>query len=747
MSSNTEKLNLLKVDPVADGEQYFNVDTMLNTNWDKVDAFADQISDKVDGDLLPRLNTAQMNAITFKPGTQTITVARDLPVNITNVSGRMLLNLVGRKGSFEQLPGFFLNASGTLDTTNKVSGNSGLKLTLGSNGTGFAGVPIYNAKLGANGAKYLIRGSIKNGNLSGDGAYIQITDTTAYAVNSVPLVKGTDGFVNCFALYDGTKSNSSSISAYMGVKGQSGQYAYFDEVAVYEISTEEYGRLTSLSADEVAAQYPYTEGLAGVKNPYAIRWTSAAKTDVAAMLAFNTELLAPPVPTNDVERDRLEQGIDGPYYKVSNYYRYNLTGENISVITSANYSGYKWIRLQLPVAPIKDTGYMIKFDGLVTARVNQGVSPSKMDQHVVLDSSDSIPNSVLVTVANSDSGWGDDYVPSVDEIKAYFYGWVMGTQASNGTFTIGYNKTGTKAWRGLVNDNGSGTVDLPKTYFRDQYSQPDWKPYEFIYKRATAITEPAPSEGSLSLNKGENIIEVGSGIILRETAKPQISGNYYWINGATNPPSSLFSRVQNFLQIYKNSYIDRWNYLGTASFQGMLGLQQAQLPAAQYDINAIYTVTYMDIKKYPSVTFVANSPNNERAILDDLIHDVQQTTHRISIVENKKADRDNSMWISPTMLNGWGTYADNTAAYRKKDNTVYLSGIAVNGTTTVGTVIFRLPDTFRPKKEHHFSSYGYTLSDGSFGLAEIIIRIDGSVTIGQGGRPYISLAGITFTTD
>lgn len=38
MASYTEHLNLLKKDPVADGADTFNVDTMLNENWDKIDA-------------------------------------------------------------------------------------------------------------------------------------------------------------------------------------------------------------------------------------------------------------------------------------------------------------------------------------------------------------------------------------------------------------------------------------------------------------------------------------------------------------------------------------------------------------------------------------------------------------------------------------------------------------------------------------------------------------------------------------
>lgn len=38
MSDYTTNLNLLKKDPEADGNDYFNIQTMLNDNWDKIDA-------------------------------------------------------------------------------------------------------------------------------------------------------------------------------------------------------------------------------------------------------------------------------------------------------------------------------------------------------------------------------------------------------------------------------------------------------------------------------------------------------------------------------------------------------------------------------------------------------------------------------------------------------------------------------------------------------------------------------------
>lgn len=49
MASNTENLELLKKNPTTDGADTFNVQTMLNDNWDKIDRFAGILDKKLAG--------------------------------------------------------------------------------------------------------------------------------------------------------------------------------------------------------------------------------------------------------------------------------------------------------------------------------------------------------------------------------------------------------------------------------------------------------------------------------------------------------------------------------------------------------------------------------------------------------------------------------------------------------------------------------------------------------------------------
>ncbi|MNW48907.1 hypothetical protein D3C74_262980 [compost metagenome] len=47
MALNTLNLDLLKKDPVTDGNDTFNIQTMLNDNWDKIGEAVGQLQDDI----------------------------------------------------------------------------------------------------------------------------------------------------------------------------------------------------------------------------------------------------------------------------------------------------------------------------------------------------------------------------------------------------------------------------------------------------------------------------------------------------------------------------------------------------------------------------------------------------------------------------------------------------------------------------------------------------------------------------
>ena len=84
-----------------------------------------------------------------------------------------------------------------------------------------------------------------------------------------------------------------------------------------------------------------------------------------------------------------------------------------------------------------------------------------------------------------------------------------------------------------------------------------------------------------------------------------------------------------------------------------------------------------------------------------------------------------SGWFNLTLQNGWVSYGSGypTPQCRKSGNKVTLRGVMKNGTRTNGTLIFTLPDGFRPTAPLNFSN------ESSSNHAYIIISTDGQVKV------------------
>lgn len=687
-------------------------------------------------DLVPRLNTPTTTQLILEPGTQTVQVARDMPFNLSGISGRVLLNLLGRAGTFDTMSGWSLTGgSGVIDQAYPLYGANALRFTLsGASGrisrsvttvSGKRYLAAVDVRIGTATNAYLYVGGVSNGG--------PVSSTTGYVITYLPFT-----------------ANSATVDIGVIVNGTNGQTAYVDGFRLYELPSADYSLISNVTAVEVAVRWPYTEGLAGVRNPYVIRWTSSAKKSVAAMLAIDTELLAPPVPTDDAERDRLDVGADGQYYKQTQWRKVQLSGD-LDWKNHVSFTGYKSVRLVVSNAATSgNIPYATKYDKTVL-RLGDPSGAGSGDA-VLLDNT----GNLYITLSAADTGWGDNYNPSEADVKAYFYGWKMFDASLNGgNGTAPYNNTGeaNKQWTPLDSFDGTiynGTVSTVPTAtvansapIRNYAKKRDIGSYELMYKRATTIVEAIASEGIMSLVQGDNTIEVGSGLVIREAARPQSSGLSFWINGAITP-SILRNRVRNFLQIYRDGRPDQWTYLPTTNFVDQLGLQQAQISMDRYDFNATYSVSYLPIEYYATTSFAGLTLSNERAILDDLLKDVQQTIRRVSVIENKKIDKDVGVnWIVPTLLNGWVRYSDSTAPpgyYKDQQGRVYLKGLLKGGATGANVSLFLLPSGYRPTTQ--FNSVALNNGTG----VQFVIYNDGTVSIYANGNGLVSLDNISFLT-
>jgi len=464
-----------------------------------------------------------------------------------------------------------------------------------------------------------------------------------------------------------------------------------------------------------------------------------------AMLAFQTELHANP--HMGAEPDELFEN-NGQYFKLSKWKKVELNGSLDWLRVHVSGTGFKGVIA--PAFTLSDnvyshTGYVTRFDGLQLPRVTSPELINKADVHY-LDI-----NNIVVSIANADSGWGDVYTPTADEIKAYFNGWKLFDTSNGSSWTTPYNRSDglnkgwAKIYSGIGTEGtgqsagtvaGSGTTVLPTVINDMSYAQ-----YNLLYRLARETVEPVVSEGCLKLSEGDNLVEVGTGIVLRERAYPAYYAEggvgYYWLNNyavdSVVGGNNTFKYLSNDIRYIYNgnkSEKSKWATIKNHSSASSNG-EIAFITAADYDQFGTYSVTYLKLDKSPIVPISGSVAVNEKAQLSNLTAGIAEALHGVSVLTMKKADMDKLPsvvnWIYPTLLNGWTLSSNGAfpAQYHKYENgIVHMNGIVNSGTS--GSIIFNLPPGYRPKKTHRISA---VISSGTnFNFAFFDVTANGNVT-------------------
>ncbi|WP_235621889.1 BppU family phage baseplate upper protein [Bacillus mycoides] len=300
----------------------------------------------------------------------------------------------------------------------------------------------------------------------------------------------------------------------------------------------------------------------------------------------------------------------------------------------SNYSGYK--RFGINPQPLINSGYMnvndgrfcvVKYDGRILQN-NGGYTSA--DQTSLQQSSD---GGLKLTVANVDSGFGETYTPSTDEVSAYFNGWKVKNADANGKPT---------AWVSLVDDQDAPTQTL--AYVRANRAA-SYTPYKLTYQLATPKIEVVQVEGDLVVDELTQVI-VDSGVVVREKANPKQFNKEYYINrgdnNATFLPTRLKNRALRVLKVFKNGVeetrVNRYADKTSPSY----GEECISIPEAIYDPSAEYTVTYLVLDKHQfttNTTDVKVSYNQSvRSTTDALTVGYSDNTTSISILQNLMTD-------------------------------------------------------------------------------------------------------------
>ncbi|MHB0882123.1 hypothetical protein ACYCSE_14970 [Paenibacillus sp. SEL1] len=847
-SEKTPNLGLNQIDRTSPKTTYFDLEKYLDQNWRSVDDFAGDVNDGVN-EIKKRLDATERKAVTLEPGVQMVHAEKAAPFSLTELSGRMLVNLLGRMGNCETVSEWSSNVAIAIDSNNKTNGSSSFKITLGS-------VPATASAsfLTTPGRKYIAIADVKSGN----------TSKVAISINGIAGAVGnevTSGSVFAPSVVRFTAKEYFHIVTITGT-GAAGNIFNMDCVRVYEISEADYTDAASLTPAQAAAKYPYVDSVMPVRNPYAIRYgknllpnfyewsvnttgivalqgpykatatrtvpdvisplrvvvpvlpnttytissigdglqyierrddndsdptgevmtgviavgtktfTTTAQTKFLSvrlryaaagsfthenpmlnigntakpfrpredsMLALQTDLYADPV-TGENADTVFER--DGQYFKSKKWHRVTLDGAvnwNASS-PGQSFPGFKVVYTapnQFP-AWISYSEKSVKYDGKLLNTANTGGQWSTLGADAT---ETSIDGSIYVSVPVADSGWADGYTPTQDDIKAYFYGYkaydanTITPANAQAMTTATWSGTGTKYWVQRV-----GAPNF--TQSTPQQSYAGYTPYQLVYQLATPTVEPIISEGQLAFVEGDNQVEVGMGMIVREGVNPAISSNQYWINGALDGLGKLREKTSKIVAVYKNGKNDSWGSITHAEVDKIkYGTVQAYTSMARFDQTASYSVTYLMLEPSPVVPFTGSYAANEKTLLADLVESVQQANTRLSVVENKKADKDSPAWISPTLLNGWTTSRP-VGIMKDSNGFVHIRGLIANGLTNGGLALFTLPQGYRPISIQGPVSYGYGPSGPVF--VQFDIFPDGRVCFGGGGAKDSTTVSVLF---
>ncbi|WP_053061470.1 pyocin knob domain-containing protein [Paenibacillus sp. VT-400] len=375
------------------------------------------------------------------------------------------------------------------------------------------------------------------------------------------------------------------------------------------------------------------------------------KTREDSMFALQTNLYADPV--TGLNADEVFEK-NGQYYKMTKW-RKIILDESLRYRSIASSSGYKIVGCTLsePVAAFNSL-VVTKYNGNVLTK-NGNMSEFDNAYFRIADLSD-----FNVSIANADSGWGDSYTPTADEIKAYFMGWKM-YLGNQGDVSKPYNgETVGKAWCPLDSIYMSGgsathfTTTLPGSpIIRSAYTRySEWTPYQLIYQLASPTIDPITSEGQLTFFEGDNQVEVGTGMIIRESVNPVYTSDVhksYNINNY-NLSAKLNSKVKKILSVYKNDVRDYWEILRFNPESEVYGLELASMPASQYDPSAYYTVTYQVLDQFSPISINGTIGVSEKSIIEQFINDSSNISRQLSVMENKNNEMELQQYADKNYL-------------------------------------------------------------------------------------------------
>ncbi|WGU94610.1 hypothetical protein QJQ58_29710 [Paenibacillus dendritiformis] len=458
-----------------------------------------------------------------------------------------------------------------------------------------------------------------------------------------------------------------------------------------------------------------------------------------SMLAFEAELAAHPIDGSNP--DTLFMGEDGLPYVHELWKKMRLDDPKLKYGVYESFSDRKSVISSYgkEFGIFSKIAFMTKYTGNIMGRYGALATP--IDCFYI--DGDAAGGNIVVSVSNTSSGWGPDYTPSPDDIKAYFLGWRMFLWGA-GPATP-FNGEGTRGWGKIycgvgAEDNGavagSGTTSVPTTVNDMGYT-----PYRLQYLKANPTVEPVRNyELGATLSAGSNMAEVGSGIVIRERANPKSGGGNYYLH-SRRLGSRFKHLVREIFSVYRNGRVDlKWAFYN-ARLDIDYGIKNGGCNSADFDPTAVYHVTYTVLDPTLATPISGTVAANLGGTVSYLVQDVGDVQRRLAVVETKEANPiEDTGWVPVTPISGWIHYEANPCMFRIIGKTIHLAGLIRNGSTAHGTDLFTLP--IKTTSGHFISVFSWSNPEAVVPIS-IGLGASGTVRINSGtpGR-YISFEGV-----
>lgn len=605
----------------------------------------------ITGDIYTNGTSAANTAIALSNGSNTVTSSYTAPLEISSINGKTSINLLGGHGNLDNTMYHDVNnVSLSLDGTNFVVGSDSLKVTATGTGTvehyavlanGTYGLNFKNFKVNHS-SYYVIVGCTRpnvgqsalrlirwsdSGTILEDRVGTKITDTTKFSNVAMLVASGTtdSAFELRLNLYNTSGSGGFAPAT-------TAENALFDAFRMYEVSSTEYATLSGLTADQLAAKYPYMESIAPIINPTLSMGNSNLVLQTSLYNMFGVQ-------------DQIFVDTDGKLKKKAYVREIVFTGNTQDCSCVGSYTGWKTLKVNIPTGlPQYSADYrFVRHNGEVIIPLTSGAWAS-YDARFAYSRVD---NAFEVAAFYGDSGWGDNYTPTADEVRAYFNGYKM--YVGGGSGAIHYNGTGQKAWC-FVGYDGSyqhvsiyvdDCLKLPAWQISNAYGTSGRMPWRLIYKipNGPEITEVEPV-GEIMLQPGSNTVTATQGIIINEPYVVNNGGDgYYYINDINSGHRTKYV-PKTFLYVSKNGVKDPNWVFGNTRFAAE-AYTFAQLPAVNFDPTAAYTITYSipSTLTTPLDTYNVSIVNSFSALVSESVR--QLSEQNADIAQLFSLDRSN----------------------------------------------------------------------------------------------------------